>query len=848
MNAQADLAAPAKTMLPQIHHEILPRKGITRIIDNASRDEVVFIVAPYGFGKTLAVVSWLRERELQAAWLNLDKKDNSRAAFLTCLTSAVLPLLQKQAGYHDLFTNPEYMEDQQSFLQKAASEMTLNNGENILVIDNFHFISDRKILRFIKDFIYSLLINWRVIIISRAEVPSVFNDLMLKRHICLITSRELSFSLEETADYFKINRCVVPEQSIKQLQVDTEGWPAALNVILTVSRGGPVGYGEAARNYITIFFETEVWDNLNENIKDFLLKTSILETLTPSSCHAMTGIGETLPILRWLFLNGLFISKLDEKDAYRYHRVFRQFLLDMLQSSRIDEQSLYKKFAWWLYERNEIEQSFLYFFKAGDLYGLSQGLRALNLADIGIEKYLELTSCITELDATDMKPYPIIVARMALIYFLLGNVSKMQSLYHIFLKWNDTGELQIAPEDYAEYMWEAGWLCFLDPAKPTRANKKNLEWCNYRYYVPHLKELHLARGAVLSFPSFFRGLRDYGDDGLFDTEPILEQIALGENILVEEESIWKTYLILAEYSYELENFAKAEEIIRRIMTLVEDRRYTDLYFNCTTLLIKLVRAVHDPKEIDSLTARLEALIMKNKDYFLLPNFHAFEQRNHLAVGQHGFTEVFEQENKDYADKPYFYLLYRHVTLVRVLLSTGDYSKALLILGNIALLCDRYNRPTDLIEANILKAIAFYGLDYEENACRHLMEALTSAKRYGYIRIFSDDAKYLWPILDIVRKQMKDTYVRNIIISCKKTLARAGIKNPGKKYAYSELTKTELKILKSLQSGMSYREIALDNNIRMSTVKSHVHSIYLKLEVDNKTSAVIAAQNMGILET
>jgi len=47
--------------------------------------------------------------------------------------------------------------------------------------------------------------------------------------------------------------------------------------------------------------------------------------------------------------------------------------------------------------------------------------------------------------------------------------------------------------------------------------------------------------------------------------------------------------------------------------------------------------------------------------------------------------------------------------------------------------------------------------------------------------------------------------------------------------------------------MSYKEIALDNDIKVSTVKSHIRSIYSKLDVGNKTSAVIAARDMGIMD-
>lgn len=817
-HTRESFAASPDRLLPQVYHKLLPRKGISRVINGAFPREAVCLTAPYGSGKTLAVLSWLQERGLPAAWLTLRAADNSGPAFQDGLAAAVL-------GRGD---GPE-------------------ERENILVIDNFHFITDTALLRFVKDFIHAALGRWHVIIITRAELPTVFNDLVLKKHICLITQKDLSFSAEEMADYFTLNDCAVPKRDIERLRDDTEGWPAALNVVLTVTRGGPVGYRESAQEYVNVFFETEIWEGLSESLKDFLLKTSILDTLTPSACRAVTGNDAALPVLKTLLMNGLFVSRLDERNTYRYHRVFRGFLLDKLRTSSLDERELNKMAAWWLFDRNEYIQSFPYFFKSGDLYCLSQVLRHVNPSVMGIERFLEITDCITTLNVEDLKPYPIIVARMALINYIKGNIAEMQALYGTFLEWISPGELPIPPEEYAEYVWEAGWLCYLDPDEEVRNNTKHEEWTNYQDYVPHLAQLHRARGAVLRFPSMLRGVRDYCSV-LGNVEDFLRRAEeTGYSPVRNEVSVWETELILAEYAYELEDFEKSEKITRRIMPLAEELELTDLYFVCAALLAKLLRAAGAHAEIDALTARLEAMIVSREMHFLLPNFRAFALRNRLAAGQPGLPEAFEKENRPYINKPYFYLLYRHIALARGLSSTGAYSEAMLILGQLDLLCQKYRRTMDLIEINILYAVALFGEGYEESARARLTAALEQARPYGFIRIFSDDAKDIWPILELVKKSSADKHTKAVVISCKKAVARNRRPVASKSRAFAELTKTELKVLRSLEAGMSYLEIAQDNGIRMSTVKSHVHSIYSKLDVDNKTSAVMAARNMGILE-
>jgi ATP/maltotriose-dependent transcriptional regulator MalT len=838
--------ADHKIRVPQVLQKILPRHHIAKTLDAAALTEALCLVAPYGCGKTLAVLFWLRERNHQAAWVSLDETDDTETVFVKRLAAAILPFAAEQDDV-DFLSEPRYTEDPGAFLRKAVSYLAEGNiTADTLVIDNFHYIRNDGLLRLVKDFIHALLGHLRVIIISRTQLSPVFNDLMLKKHICLITIQELSFSLEEMSEYFSMNGRSVPRSNLAQIYQDTEGWPAAINVILTITREVPNGYGEDAYVYVKGFFETEIWNGLDETIKVFLMKTSVLETLTPSSCHAVTEMGATLPVLRWLFENGIFVSRLPGEDNYRYHLTFKSFLLDKLGSSGLDTRELYMKAAWWLYDRKEYARSFPYFFKARDLFGLSQVLRILSPAEMGgIENFLALTACITDLNIEELKSYPVIVARMALTHYLKGNLAEMQRLYGIFREWTEPGALSISPEDYGEYLWEAGWLSYINPAEAVRGNKKHEEWANYREYVPFLRPMHLYCYSVLRFPAALRGIRDYCSvvDSIDAFVKWNEET--GYSIIREKYALREMDLIRAEYAYETEHYDKAENLVRSVMAEAENQRVTSQYFVCTVLLVKLARAVHNPKEIDVLTVRLEEMIKNNGDTFLLPNFHAFQLRNRLAGGQAGFTEEFERENMRHAVEPYFYLLYRQIALVRGLLSLGSFSEAMLLLGNLALVCNKYDRTMDLMEVNILKAIASYGLHNEDGTRRYLVEALQEAEKYGFIRIFSDDAKELWPILELVKKQKAaDTYLKNIIISCKKALTRAGIKP---QETCDELTKTELKILRSLKAGMSYAEIALDNGIKLPTVKSHAHSIYSKLQVDNRVSAVIKAQNAGILD-
>jgi len=54
----------------------------------------------------------------------------------------------------------------------------------------------------------------------------------------------------------------------------------------------------------------------------------------------------------------------------------------------------------------------------------------------------------------------------------------------------------------------------------------------------------------------------------------------------------------------------------------------------------------------------------------------------------------------------------------------------------------------------------------------------------------------------------------------------------------ELSPRENEILKLLAEGFLYKEIAEKLNITMSTVRTHIHSVYEKLHVQTRTEAVV----------
>ena len=64
---------------------------------------------------------------------------------------------------------------------------------------------------------------------------------------------------------------------------------------------------------------------------------------------------------------------------------------------------------------------------------------------------------------------------------------------------------------------------------------------------------------------------------------------------------------------------------------------------------------------------------------------------------------------------------------------------------------------------------------------------------------------------------------------------------------SKLTKQELCVLELVAQGRINKEIAQELNISIATTKSHLESIYKKLNAHNRVQAVVKAITLQIIE-
>ena len=158
---------------PTFQDSVVKRPEVNKAIDAAMNKRIVYIHAPAGFGKTIAMSMWLSERGAPAAWIPLTIYDDEPAVFCRYLLRALAGLDSAvtetaKAALHD----PGFDEAPFEFFFKAVSLLPDVNGNGIIVWDDFHLIENEAILNALPLIIRKLSQIYRIVILSRLEPPS----------------------------------------------------------------------------------------------------------------------------------------------------------------------------------------------------------------------------------------------------------------------------------------------------------------------------------------------------------------------------------------------------------------------------------------------------------------------------------------------------------------------------------------------------------------------------------------------------------------------------------------------------------------------------------------------------
>lgn len=368
-----------KISIPQPSPEFVRRPRLTERIERGVAGALTLLAAPAGFGKTNLMIEWVAETALPVAWLDIDGDDNEPGRFFRYLVGA-LQTLEPQVGEEALdFILSNRANSLEIGLPQLINEIDALGNDLVLVLDNFQVLENSSIIHNIIFLLRHIPHNLHLVIASRSEPALDLALLRAKAQVMDVGADDLRFTGEEIVLFFKQTMGLqIPPATVAVLEKHTEGWVTALQMIALSlqNQTDPVALLDNLQgdvHYLVDYLAEEVLEHQPEEIRQFLLRSSILDTLNGPLCEAVVkpqakpGYGRVM--LNRLEDAKLFIITLDEShEWFRYHHLFADFLRHIQAENNPDEiPELQKRAALWYEENANLDEAFQYALASGDV-------------------------------------------------------------------------------------------------------------------------------------------------------------------------------------------------------------------------------------------------------------------------------------------------------------------------------------------------------------------------------------------------------------------------------------------------------------------------------------------------
>jgi LuxR family maltose regulon positive regulatory protein len=381
-----------KFVAPPVRTGYIPRQRLIDALAAGSDLRLTLVDAPTGYGKTMLVAAWcaelaVREQRL-IAWLSLAATEDDPALLTRYLIGAL-----RRAGAA-IGERAEAMlqvpgASPTAWMRSLVNDLAVVPAQITLVLDDYHVLSEpacHALVQFLLDYAPASL---HLIVCTRADPPFALGSLRAIGQLAEVRATDLRFTDREAAALLvETEGLKLDEQAVQSLAGRTEGWPAGLYLaaLWLRGRGGPEADVErfaGDNRHIVDYLSEVVLDQLGDEVREFLLSTSILDRLCSSLCEAITNL-PAVGVLEEIERSNLFLVPLDDtRTWYRYHHLFGEMLRSELARRHPDLVAvLHRRASAWYRDRGLISEAIEHTAAAGD-YDDAAGLISEHWLEIG---------------------------------------------------------------------------------------------------------------------------------------------------------------------------------------------------------------------------------------------------------------------------------------------------------------------------------------------------------------------------------------------------------------------------------------------------------------------------------
>jgi LuxR family maltose regulon positive regulatory protein len=352
---------------------LIDRGDLVAALDRAATRKVTIISAPAGSGKTSLLRAWAgrpgQPRRLAVLQVQRDQQDAQQ--FWLVLLDAVRHA-SATTGHAELpAATPDF--NAPAMVDRVLSELADARGGITLVIDDLHELTSPEALAQLTRLLTNLPPHVHAILTTRHDVRLGLHQLRLAGELAEIRAADLRFSERETRELLDASGITLSAAGAALLHQRTEGWAAGLRLaaISLVDHPDPerfVAEFSGSERTVAEYLLAEMLERQPPDVQDLLLRTSLLDRVNGELADLLTGRPGSEPILLSLEDANAFVESLDPERAwFRYHHLFADFLRLELRRTLPDHVPvLHRRAAEWFIRQGQVVDAIRHTQAAGD--------------------------------------------------------------------------------------------------------------------------------------------------------------------------------------------------------------------------------------------------------------------------------------------------------------------------------------------------------------------------------------------------------------------------------------------------------------------------------------------------
>jgi LuxR family transcriptional regulator, maltose regulon positive regulatory protein len=915
--APLDLAAPdardellaTKVNLPRTRPDRLARSRLVQRLHEGISRPLVLVCTPAGFGKTTLLADWAADATLPVAWLSLDPDDNEPMRFWRYVVAALDRVVGGLGEQIVPLLNPGSGTSTHGVVTALSNRLQTQPDELALVLDDYHLIAEVAIHDSLGFLLSHLPPRLHLAIASRSDPPLPLARLRASGQLAELRAADLRFTPEEATAFLReVWRLDLPPEAVAALEARTEGWAVGLQLAALSLQGRPdtdafLDAFTGTHRYVLDYLSGEVLGRLPDQVRRFLLHTSILERLSGPLCDAVTGDSDGQGMLEELERANLFLVPLDEERRWwRLHHLFADLLrARMLQTKPELVPELHRRAAGWCEQNGLIDEAIRHTLAAGDTpwatrlveehlgetlrrgesVALARWLSLLPDDTVRSRPGLCMAKAMTELNLDHLEEAERLLAHAERAFDhpereppkfqiptsggMVAQVPAAIALLRAELAYDraDPDAVAIFARAALAHMAEHEH----GPRLFARSLLVGADWMTGRVVdtEPAFAEL-LAEGraAPAAYPvlrtCFMLGLVQQAQGKL---GAALRTYREGLRLATEGDgfSVYhagEAHVGLAQVLYQRNQLGEAHqhatqgvEFCRQVIELTE--------LDIALVALAWVRqAMGDPD--GALETMEEACRTYARPDVVALAYPAWSERARLQLALGRMEEAARwtrEQGLTEHDEVSYLREGDHLVLARVLLAQSQPDRALELLERLDALAASQGRTGSLIQIRALRALALQAADEHQGALTLLAETLELAAPEGHVRVFADEGPPMAALLRSLigtRRRARAAagagattqHLHRVIQAYQPTTAPADNTARTVLGLIEPLTDRELEVLRLLAAGRRNRDIATELVVTLETVKKHTSHIFDKLGAANRTEAVAHARRLGLI--